>query len=81
MLVATLLTWNAYYSNSHPATTKISESVFLILFPPSVGLMATENASKPEQIMIVVLLVIGNGGLYWLISFLVRKLTGLAEEP
>ena len=81
MLVATLLTWNAYYSNSHPGATKISESVFFILFPPSLGLMMTENASKREQIMIVVPLVIGNGSLYWLISFLVRKLKSAAEGP
>jgi hypothetical protein len=81
MLVATLLTWNAYYSNSHPGAAKISGSVFFILFPPSIGLMTTESASKPEQIMIIVLLVIGNGGIYWLISFLVRRLRGLAEEP
>ena len=79
ILVAIILTLASYYSNSHPGSTKISDTVFVILFPPSVGLMVTENAGRTEQIMVVVLLVIANGGLYWLISVLVRKLKGLAE--
>ena len=81
MLVASLLTWSAYYSNSHPGATKISEFVYLILFPPSVGFMAAENASKMEQVIIVALVVTANGGFYWLISFMFRKLIALAERP
>jgi hypothetical protein len=39
MVVAGLLTWHAYYSNSHPGTAKISELVYIVLFFSSVGLI------------------------------------------
>jgi len=80
-VVAALLTWHAYYSNSHPGTAKINELVYIVLFFPSVGLMAAENASRLEQIVVVIFVVLANGALYLLFAFLFRKLIALAEKP
>ena len=81
MVVAGLLTWRTYYTNSHPGTAKISELVYVVLFLPSVGFMATENASRLEQIFVVIFVVLTNGALYWLVVCLFRKLIALAEKP
>jgi hypothetical protein len=72
--VASLLTWSAYYSNSHGGRGKISESVFLVLFPSSLGLMATENASVLGQVTIVLIVVAVNGVLYGLVSVVWRAI-------
>jgi hypothetical protein len=79
--VALLLTSCAYYSNSHPGAARISELAYLVFFPPSIGLMATENASRPEQIVIVLFLAMANGALYWLASFICRRLVGSRDRP
>jgi hypothetical protein len=41
--VALLLTLSAYYSSSHSGTARTSELAYLVFFPPSIGLMATET--------------------------------------
>jgi hypothetical protein len=78
--VASFLTWHAYYSNSHH-TPQISEIVYLVLFPGSIGFMAADNASPFEQIFIVLLLVSVNGALYWVAWLLLRNLFDWAERP
>jgi hypothetical protein len=70
------LTVYAYYSNSHSAAARISETVYLTLFPPSIGLMATENAATLGQVVIVSILVSLNGVLYGCVSALVGTLFG-----
>jgi hypothetical protein len=53
MAVALSLTRYAYYSNLHQDAPRLSDLVYLLLCPPSIGLMATENASVPGQAFIV----------------------------
>jgi hypothetical protein len=72
--VAAFLTWYAYYSNSHREVTRINELVYLVLFPPSIGLMVTENASEWGQAVIVSVVVAANGALYGLLSVACRKM-------
>jgi hypothetical protein len=43
--------------------------------------MAADNASRFEQIFIVLFLVSANGALYWVASLLLRKLFDWAERP
>lgn len=74
VVIAALLTWSAYYSNSHNGAWKISELVFLVLFPSSLGLMVTENASAFGQAVIVLMVVVVNGVYYGLISAVVRAI-------
>ena len=74
MVIAGCLTWSAYYSNLHPGATRINEMVYLVLFPPSLGLMATEKASVFEQVTITIFLICANGALYGLASAALRKL-------
>jgi hypothetical protein len=72
--VGVFLTWYAYYSNSHREATRINEFVYLLLFPPSIGLMVTENASLAGQVIIVFIVVVANGLLYGLASAGIRKI-------
>jgi hypothetical protein len=73
LTVAGLLTWYAYYSSSHREAKKISELVYLVLFPPSIGLMVTENATVAGQVIIVSIVVAANGVLYGLVSMIARN--------
>jgi len=77
MTVACLLTWLAYYSNSHPEFPKLSDWIYLLLFPGSIGYMASENATRGEEVFIVIITIISNGILYCLASFVLRRLTKL----
>jgi hypothetical protein len=72
--VGAFLTWYAYYSNSNVEATRINELVYLFLFPPSIGLMVTENASLSGQVIIVLIVVAANGFLYGLASAAIRKI-------
>jgi len=72
--VGASLTWYAYYSNSRVEATRINELVYLLLFPPSIGLMVTENASLSGQVIIVLIVVAANGFLYGLGSAAIRKI-------
>ena len=67
------LTWYAYYCNSHVEAKRVSELAYLILFPPSVGLMVTENASPLGQVTIVFMVVAANAALYGSVSIILRK--------
>jgi hypothetical protein len=74
MAVALSLTRYAYYSNLHQDAPRLSDLVYLLLCPPSIGLMATENASVPGQAFIVTVVVVLNGVLYGAIGLGLRKL-------
>jgi hypothetical protein len=78
--VSGLLTWYAYCSNGHPQAPRLSAFVYLLLFPSSICLMLTENASPPSQALIVAFAIFANGGLYALISALLRAWWA-AERP
>ncbi len=73
-LIAGFLTWHAYYSNSHREAAKISELVYILLFPPSIGLMVTEKASPASQALIISMVVATNGAIYGLGSMIARKI-------
>jgi hypothetical protein len=74
MAVAGLLTWYAHYSNSHSEAARLNDFVYLLLFPPSIGLMVTENATVVGQVLIVSIVVAANGALYGLVSIAFRKM-------
>lgn len=80
LFVGGLLTAYAYYSNSHSGAPRISETIYLIFFPPSIGLMVTENASVLGQVVIVSILVGLNAVLYGCISIVVRTIFGKAAK-
>jgi hypothetical protein len=73
LVVGGFLTWHSYYSNSHREAAKINELIYILLFPPSLGLMATENASEASQALIISIVVAANGAIYGLGSMIVRK--------
>ncbi len=72
VVIAGLLTWIAYHSHSGP--TRARDLVYLLLFPPSVGYMATDNATRIDRVFIVIFALTSNGLLYWLALRLLRKL-------
>jgi hypothetical protein len=74
IVVAGFLTWYAYYSNSHREAARISELIYILLFPPSIGLMVTENASAASQALIISVVVAANGAIYGLGSMIARKI-------
>jgi hypothetical protein len=76
IFVGAVLTAYAYYSNSHQSAPKINELVFLVLFPPSIGLMGTENASPLSEAFIVAVVVLSNGGFYALVTAVFREMLG-----
>jgi hypothetical protein len=73
MIVAGILTWYAYYSNLHPGAPELGWFVYVVLCPPSIGLMATEHATKWGQAIIVLTVVAANGALYGVVSLIVRE--------
>jgi len=80
LAVASFLTWHAYYANAHPGVAQFDELIYIVFFPPSIGLMATENASKVGQVIIVLILVGLNGLLYCLVAKAVRSTLRFGEE-
>jgi uncharacterized membrane protein YgaE (UPF0421/DUF939 family) len=80
MAIGGFLAWYAYYSNSHREATRINEFVYLLLFPPSIGLMVTENATVPGQVIIVSIVVLANGALYGLVYLVLREMFGSAKK-
>jgi hypothetical protein len=77
--VASFLTWQVYFANSHPAVARMNEFVYIVLFPSSLGLMVTENASKVGQVIIVLMVVGANGLLYCLVAKAVRSMLRLGR--
>lgn len=71
--IAILLTGLAYYQNSHNTYYGL-DGLYLVLFPPSVGLMATERAGILGQIVVVVIVSIQNAVLYGLVGLGIGKL-------
>ena len=74
------LTWYAYYCNSHRDATRINEFLYLLLFPPSIGLMVTENATVLGQAIVVSIVIAANGALYGLVSVALRKIFSKREK-
>ena len=80
MAVGSLLTWYAYYSNSHLEAPHIAEFLYIVFFPPSIGLMVTENASYAGQAIIILVVVSANGGLYALAGRVIRAALRTKQE-
>lgn len=72
-VIAILLTCLAYYQNSHNVYYGL-DRVYLVLFPPSLGLMATERAGVLMQLVIVVFVSLQNAALYGLVGLAIGKL-------
>jgi FtsH-binding integral membrane protein len=79
LAVASFLTWHAYYANAHRDVAQINEYIYIVFFPPSLGLMVTENASKAGQMFIVLTVVGANGFLCCLVAKAVRHMFRLGE--
>jgi hypothetical protein len=71
--IAILLTGLAYYQNSHNAHYGL-DGLYSVLFPPSLGLMATESAGVVQQIVIVAFVSLENAFLYGLVGLGAGKL-------
>ena len=56
------------------------DMVYLILWPASLGLVATENASAAHQVLIVLVLSLANAAMYFAIAF-VAGLLPESEGP
>jgi hypothetical protein len=77
--VASFLTWHTYYANAHPGVAQFNEFIYMVFFPPSLGLMVTENASKAGQVIIVLMVLGANGLLYCLAAKVVRYTLRLGQ--
>jgi len=77
--VALVLTALAYYVNSHGITYRL-DTLYLVLAPTSVILMATEHATPSAQAMVVLIFAISNSMLYAIIFSLVG-LIWAAKKP
>ena len=74
MALAGILVRYAYYSNYHRNAPRLDDYAYLVICPPSIFLMATENASTSGQVLIISLVVILNGLLYGMVAFVFRRL-------
>jgi hypothetical protein len=72
--VAGILVQYAYFSNHHRDAPRLDDYVYLLTCPPSIFLMATENASAPGQVFIILLVVVLNGLLYGTVAMVFRSL-------
>ena len=66
--VALALTALAYHMNAAHVHYDL-DMLYLILWPVSLGLMATENASAGSQVIIVLMLSVINAAIYFAIGF------------
>src|SRR5437899_3175217 len=57
-----------------PATVSNLDVLFLILWPPSIGLMAAENSTTLHRVLIVLFLSTLNGVLYFGLAFILGLL-------
>jgi hypothetical protein len=57
-----------------PSTVSNLDVLFLILWPPSIGLMAAENSTTLHRVLIVLFLSALNGVLYFGLAFLLGLL-------
>ncbi len=80
IVIGGFLTWYAYYCNSHREATRISEFLYVLLFPPSIGLMFTENATVLEQTFIVSMVIAANGLLYGTVAVALREMFSKRES-
>ena len=74
IVIGSLLTSYTYYANSHQAAPRLDDWIYLVLFPPSLGLMTTENASSFHQAIIISAVIVENGLLYGLASAGIRRI-------
>jgi len=68
VVIGGILIAYAYYSNSHHGGPGINEFAYLVLFPPSILLMATEKSTVLGQVVIGKIVVALNGALYTTVS-------------
>ena len=68
--VALVLAALAYYLNSHGSIYNL-DTLYLVLAPTSLILMATEHASPSAEAMIVLIFALSNSILYAIVSSLV----------
>jgi hypothetical protein len=80
LAIASFLTWHAYYANAHPHVAQFNEVIYIVFFPPSLGLMVTENASRAGQVIIVLTVVGANGLLYFLVAKLLRAMLRIGDR-
>src|SRR5690242_11435043 len=74
VVIASALTWFAYYTNSHPQVGKNYDLIYLVFFPASLGYMALENASRAQWFAGILIAISANGFWYWVLLFLLRVL-------
>jgi hypothetical protein len=74
MAVAGILVWFAYFSNHHESAPRLGDLAYIVACPPSIFLMATENASTAAQAFIVSVVIAVNGLLYGAVALLIRRL-------
>jgi hypothetical protein len=74
IIVGALLLAYTYYANAHGGVSSAMQNVYLLLFFPSFGLIATDSASPLEQIIVGVAVVAANGVLYGVICIAIHKL-------
>ena len=57
-----------------PAAVYKLDVLYLILWPPSIGLMATENSTARHRVLIILFLCAMNGVLYFGVAFILGLL-------
>jgi len=77
--IALVLTALAYYVNSHGITYPL-KTLYLVLAPTSIILMATEHATPSAQAMVVLIFALSNSMLYAIVFSLIG-LIWAAKKP
>jgi hypothetical protein len=72
--VAGILVQYAYFSNHHRNAPQMGDYAYLLTCPPSIFLMATENASTAGQVFIISVVIVLNGLLYGTVGMVFRSL-------
>ena len=76
VLIAVVVISATYYEHTHKTSWEIESISMLVFlfFPTSMGLMATEHASAPEQFVICIAVTVMNGVWYWFLGRVVSPL-------
>lgn len=78
--VALALSALAYYLNNSHTVIYNLETIYLLLAPTSLVLMATEHATPSAQVMVVLIFALSNSILYTIVFFMIGLIWAVTKN-
>src|SRR5438876_7928122 len=79
-IVAGALVTYAFYQTSNRNAMQISPMIYVVFCPPSLGLMAIENASITSRILVILWILFANTFYYAFWGTIIRSVAGVIRK-